>query len=209
MNSKRMFFVLIGCLIATAGIAAAGVFFGDRLLQKSAKKLNDAKLETSVIDEQQNSLAQAKRDIDKYSDLETIAKTIVPQEKDQARTVREIVKFAGEAGVPISSITFPTSELGVDKSGTSTSSSATSKTTGPTPISQVTPVEGIKGVYQMEVTIQNDKDKPAKYTSLISFLKKLEQNRRTSQVTDVGIQPDPKNRAQITYTMTINVYIKP
>lgn len=214
MNSKRIFYILTGCLVLLAGVGVGGIVMGNKLLAKSAGKLNELKLETSIIDEQQNSLAQAKRDIEKYAELETIAKTVVPQEKDQARTVREIVRFAQESGVPIANITFPTSDLGAaaakptPSTGTDGTTTTTPKTTVP-PISQVKPVEGIKGVYQLEVSIQNDKNTPTRYQSLITFLRKLEQNRRTSQVTNVGIQPDPKNRNLITYTMTINVYIKP
>src|SRR5687768_1157453 len=109
MNSKRFFYVLLGCLIVLIGLGIGTTMYGSKSLKESAKTLNDLKVETNVIDEQQNSLARAKRDIQKYAELEKIAKTIVPQEKDQARTVREIIKLAGEAGVPITSVDFPVS----------------------------------------------------------------------------------------------------
>lgn len=213
MSSKRMFYVLSGCLALLAIAGIGSVYLGNNLLKASADKLNNLKLQTSVIDEQQNSIVQAKRDIEKYAELEKIAKSIVPQDKDQARTIREIVKFASEAGVPISSITFPESELGnaVLRPPTPAPAAGTAAPTGPVtpPVSQVTPVEGIKGVYQLQITLQNDKDSPARYQSFINFLRKLEQNRRTSQVTNVGIQPEAANRNLITYSMDINVYIKP
>ncbi len=215
MSSKRMFYVLSASITLLTAIGIAGAVFGNSLLQKSANQLTDLKLETNVIDEQQNSLVQANRDIEKYSDLEKIAKTVVPQEKDQARTVREIIKFADETGVPIKSVTFSASDLGAAvpaaPSTTSAEGETASKpaTSAAPPVSQVTPVEGIKGLYQMKISIQNDKDSQVKYQSLINFLKKLEQNRRTSQVTNVSINPDPKNRNLLTYSMTINVYIKP
>ena len=216
MSSKRMFYVLCICtaLLTILGISSA--VLGNSWLQKSSNQLTELKLETSVIDEQQNSLVQANRDIEKYADLEKIAKTVVPQDKDQARTVREIVKFANETGVPIKSISFPASDLGAvaaaPKATTSTDSTDTTtadKKPAAPPVSQVTAVDGIKGLYQMEISIQNDKDSQVRYQSLINFLKKLEQNRRTSQVTNVNISPDPKNRSLLTYTMTISVYIKP
>lgn len=215
MTSKRMFYLLNIVLFALSAAGIGAAVLGNGMLEKSATRLNELKLETNVIDEQQNSLLQALRDIEKYSELEQIAKSVVPQEKDQARTVREIVKFAAETGVPIKSITFPSSELGSSTLITQTPStstetdSATPAKPAPPPFTQVKPVEGIKGLYQMEVSIQNDKDSQVRYQSLINFLKKLEQNRRTSQVTNVVISPDPKNRSLLTYSMTINVYIKP
>lgn len=169
MNSKRMFYVLSGCLVILAGLCVSSVVLGNSLLKKSATKLNDLKLETNVIDEQQNSLSQAKRDIEKYTELEQIANSIVPKDKDQAKTVREIIKFGSETGVPIASISFPNSELGSIAAPT-TGTGATAQTAPP--VSQVKPVEGIKGIYQLELTIQNDKDTPTRYPALISFLKK-------------------------------------
>ena len=217
MTAKRVFYIITGSLVLMTALGVAGLVLGNKLLVKSSGRLNSLKLETSVIDEQHNSLKQAKQDIEKYAELESIAKTVVPQEKDQARTVREIVRFAEESGVPITDITFPSSDLGSVKAKPTTPAPSTDSSSTPKapaapatpPVSQVKPVEGIKGVYQLEVTIQNDNDSPTRYQNLLTFLHKLEQNRRTSQVTNVGIQPDPKNRNLITYNMTINVYIKP
>lgn len=207
MNSKKVYFILIGVLVLLGVLGIGSVIVGNRLLASSANRLNDLKLQTSVIDEQQNSLTKARQDIEDYADLETIAKTIVPQEKDQARTVREIVKFAEETNVPITSITFPTSELGQTK--TNSKGKKTSASSTPPPLSQLTEVEGLKGVYQLEVTVANDQTRPVSYSSLIKFLEKLEQNRRTSQVSNVSLEPLADNRNLLTYSMIINVYIKP
>lgn len=204
MSSKKMFYLLIVCLVLLAGAGIGSVVYGNGLLKQSASKLNELKLETNVIDEQQNSLAQAKQDIDKYRELESIAKSVVPQEKDQARTVREIVRFAQESGVAITNVSFPASELGNDATTAPAAKGALS-----CPVTQAVLVEGVKGVCQLEIAIQNDKDTQTRFTFLMNFLRRLEQNRRTSQVTNVDIQPDPANRNLLTYSMTINVYIKP
>lgn len=200
MSNKKIYYVLISVMIVVCGLGLAGVYYGNKLLVNSSAKLNDAKLNTKVIDEQQKLLAQAKQDIAKYSDLETIAKTVVPQEKDQARTVREILKFAEDTNVPITSVTFPASNLGEVSTG--------KKTSDPN-LSQLQKVEGINGVYILPITVSNDTSKQVSYSNLINFLEKLEQNRRTSEVNSIGLTPNPANRSQLTYTMTINVYIKP
>lgn len=200
MSNKKIYYLLICVLVVVCGLGVGGVYFGNQLLVSSSTKLNDAKLDTKVIDEQQKQLATAKQDISKYSDLETIAKTVVPQEKDQARTVREIVKFAADTNVSITSVTFPSSDL---------SSDTTTKKTNDPNLSQLQAVQGIKGVYILPITISNDVNKPVSYANLIKFLEKLEQNRRTSEVNSIGLTPNPVNRNLLTYTMTINVYIKP
>lgn len=205
MSSKRVFYILAGLLGLLTVLGIAGMTYGLDALKRSADNLNEQKLETSVIDAQQEALTQAKRDIEAYAELEQIARTVVPQEKDQARTVREIIALAQQTGVPITSLTFPNSELGADQ----TKDSKSKKKSDDASESQLVPVEDLEDVYQMEITIQNSTTSPARYTALVNFLRALEQNRRTSQVTSVGLQPDPNNRNLFTYTMTIAVYIKP
>ena len=54
-----------------------------------------------------------------YSPLEKIAKIVVPQDKDQAKAVLEIVKIAGESGIKPTAINFPVSTLGNAATGAS------------------------------------------------------------------------------------------
>lgn len=202
MTSKRLFYSLIATLLLIIAGTGAVLYYGNKQLTQQNNKLSALKLESNSLDQVQASLNGVKKDIAKYTEIEQIARTVVPQEKDQARTVREIVKLADESRVAVASINFPTSSLGSDaKSSKSTKDSA-----GAT--SQTTKVEGLTNVEQLQITVDSDKAKPTTYTSLLIFLEKLEQNRRTSQVTSVNIQPDSENRNLLTFTLTLNVYIK-
>jgi hypothetical protein len=40
-------------------------------------------------------------------------------------------------------------------------------------------------------------------------LQKLEQNRRTAHVTNLSIQPSEDDRNLVTFSVTLNIYIKP
>lgn len=204
MNSKRVYYILLALCFLTGIAIIAVAILGNSMLEKQSKKLVSLKLDNHVLDAQQTALSQAKKDIDKYQDLEKIANTVVPQEKDQAATVREIVKIADDANIKLSAITFPSSNLGqaVVKSSTGTSVKTP-------PITQVKPVDNIKGLYEMEITIQQDVNSPIPYDRFISFLQKLENNRRTAQVSNVTVQPNIKDRSQLSFTLTVNVYIKP
>jgi hypothetical protein len=212
MSSKRVFYLMVAGLVLLGGMAIAGMVIGNSTLKKQSDKLLALKLDSKVLEQQQVSLGQAKKDVEKYSSLEQIAKTIVPQEKDQARTVREIVNLANESGVPVSSITFPTSTLGTTAAKTTTtnttSSSTAAKVTTP-PITQVKPVEGISGLYQMEINVTSESTNPIPYDRLITFLTKLEQNRHTAQVTTISVHPSEKNRNLVSFSLTVNAYIKP
>lgn len=215
MNSKRVFWILIGLQVLLAIGVIAGTVLGDSLLQKQSAKLVSLKLDSKVLDEQQTTLVQANKDIIKYADLEKIAKTVVPQEKDQARVVRQIISYAGDSGIPIQNITFPSSTLGqVQPKATTGASGSTGSSSTPVPTnssasSQLKAVDGLTGVYQLEVTVQSDSAKPVTFSQLIDFLTKLENNRRTAQVTGIAVTPDAKNRKLITFSLIVDVYVKP
>lgn len=214
MNSKRIFFGMIGLVVLLSLGLLATVFIGNSMLQDRSKKLTDLKLENRLLDEQQIALVQANKDIDQYAELEKIAKAVVPQDKDQAKAVREIVLIADQAGVKLSAISFPASTLGQPTPKAAAPSSGDSeapKTTAPAtpPVTQVKPVDGIPGVFVSEINIQSDTANPVSYNKLINFLSRLEQNRRTAQVSSVTVQPNPLDRNKLTFNLVVNIYIKP
>ncbi len=197
MTSKRVFIVLSSSLVALAVLIGVTAFAANTLLQKQSKKLLGLKAEAQALDQQQTSLIRAKKDIEKYAALKDIAKTVVPQDKDQAQAVREIVSIAERNGVKLSTIGFTASTLGGGASGVRSS-----------PISQAQKVPNISGVYQLPITIQQDVNKPITYGQYINFLGELENNRRTAQVSSINIQPT-KDRQHLTFSLQLNEYIKP
>ncbi|MEO8862790.1 MAG: hypothetical protein ABI354_00505, partial [Candidatus Saccharimonadales bacterium] len=83
MNSKKVFYGMLGAIVLLSALIIATTVMGDKILHKQSEKLVSLKLDNEVIDAQQTSLAQAKKDIKKYNGLKDLAKQIVPQEKDQ------------------------------------------------------------------------------------------------------------------------------
>ncbi|HSX16899.1 MAG TPA: hypothetical protein VLH86_02250 [Patescibacteria group bacterium] len=199
MNAKRTFYGMIIGMALFAGLGVAGIVLGNSTLQKQGNTLVDLKLLGRALDEQQTAATRARQDISKYAELNHTATVIVPQEKDQALAVRELVDLAGKSGIKIGSITFPASNLGA-KGGTATK---------PTSLSQVTPVTGISGVYQMPITLQSDTSAPTDFSKLVSFLTALENNRRTAQVGQVTITPSDTSGRKLSFVLVVNVYIKP
>jgi hypothetical protein len=201
MNSKRLFFLLTASLVILVGLCLATVYLGNSMLKAQSSKLYDLKKESLSLDEQQRILVQAKKDIEKYKETETIARTVVPQEKDQARTVREIIGIANRSGVDIANIAFPSSTL-----GSAVSKDKKKKTTDESK-TQLEPVEGTPGVYRLEVNVQTDTATFVPFSTMLTFLRELEQNRRTSQVSSLTITPD-EDRNLITFNLVLNVYIR-
>ena len=203
MNSRRLYFVLIALIVLVNGSGVAAVYYGNKILNKQTTKLTDLKIEANTLEDVQRSLNRAKKDIITYSDIEKVVKTVIPQEKDQARTVREIVKIADESNIRLASVSFPSSTL-----GNKTSAGAAAPVAGATGNTQTQKVEGISNVERLEITLASDTTKPVLYSDFISFLARLEQNRRTSQVGSINIIPESGKRNYLTFTMTLNVYIK-
>ena len=213
MTSKHTNYIATGILIVMGLLSVYSIIWANQTLGKKSAKLVNLRLENELAENQQTSLVQTNKNIDTYIELEKIAKAVVPQDKDQAQTVREIVKIASESGITLSSISFPASTLGqaapkpTTEAGETTGTSQTQTSTAP--VTQVKPVQGITGVYVMEIIVQQEQAKPITYNQLIDFLKRLENNRRTAQVSGVTVQPNPSNRSKLSFTLTVNAYIKP
>ena len=195
MNARKLNYLLIAAMTLLAVALIGSGLVANRILTTKSVQLSKLKAESQVTSDLQLAVKKDKADIAKYSGLNIIAKSVVPQDKDQAQTVSEIVKIANESGIAkLSSITFPASTLGGP---------------GVNTLTQVTVVKGIPGVYLLPITITQDTTSAIPYTQFLTFLQKLENNRRTSQVTAINLQPDSKNSKNISFTLTVNEYIKP
>lgn len=204
MNARRYFYVLSGVLVILIFAIFAAVIGGNSLLEDKAKKLSELKTENAAIEQQSFALRQAKIDIEKYNDLNEITKSIVPQDKDQAKTIREIINIANASGIPIESIAFESSNLGnADKKTSSSTGGSKAKTP---PVSQVKPVEGINDVYSLAIRVSSNGD--VSYEGFLSFLERLEKNRRTAHVSNISLSPS-NNGSLVDFELTLNAYLKP
>lgn len=213
MTPKRIFYVLWAGLALIISLTISSVFYGQKLIQSKSAELTNAKVNQSVSETQQGNLNLAKADIKKYEELNIIAKTIVPQDKDQAKTIREINNLAAELGIPLRSIGFSSSNLGQ-------APAASTPTTGSAPtdpakaavkapdVTQIKPVDGIPGLYYLEITISSVDTQPIPYPTFIKFLQKLETNRRTAHVDKLTIKPN-KDGTALSFNLTLRAYLKP
>ena len=194
MSSKRLYFTLLGviCLLVLGMIGSA--YEAAQLLTEQSKQLVDNRRQVAVLSSDHDELSKAKQEIKKYQELATIAKSVVPQDKDQAQTVGQIVSIANANGIALSSITFPNSTLGANANNA---------------LSQLLPVKGASGVYNLQLTVTSDPVKPVDYAKFISFLNALEHNRRTAEVSSINLQPASNNRGKLSFTLVLEEYIRP
>lgn len=215
MNSRRLYY----CLSGVIALLFVGIVFGaydaNKLLASHAQINLRAK--SQALAQEQQSFIIAQRNIKKYAALDQIARTVVPQDKNQAEAVREIVNLAAHNHIALVSIDFPPSTLGgstnavassqgVASAPSAASSAANSPNSSQNKLSQLTQVAGIPGVYRLSIIITSDPNRPVQYAQLINFLSNLENNRRTAQVDSLSIQPIGGG---LSFIINLNEYIKP
>lgn len=214
MNSKKLFYILAGVVGLLVIGLVGGAYGANMLLQGQAQKLIDARSQSAALEQQQIQLAKAKASVAKYSAIGQIAKSVVPQDKSQAQTVRELVDIANKNSIKLASVSFPSSTLGaatpVAPATGTTATPAPSATTKVTPnLSQLTPLKTISGVYTLEIIVQSEPTAPIPYEKFIAFLSDLESNRRTALVSGITLTPDAKDGKKVSFTLTLDEYIKP
>lgn len=219
MSSKRLYFILISVLALLFFGLVVGTYGANNLLSAQANTLTNLKAKNLALTQEQLSLNNAKEDVKKYAGFEQIAQDIVPEDKDQAETVLEIVNIAAQNGISLASITFPASTLGTgtipQSSTTKTSVVSTNNAELSSPssplnkLSQLEPVNNIPGVYELSITVQGNPNQPVAYSSFINFLNALEYNRRTAEIGTVTISPSASNPNLLSFSLTLNEYIKP
>lgn len=216
MNSKRVYLLMLAVVGVLIIAILGGAYQTKSVLSKKSSQLVQLKANLQGYQSQQTGLTKAKKQITTYNELYQIAKAVVPENKNQAETVLQIVKLAGNNSITLGSISFPTSTLG---NGTGGAAAVAPKPTlgaptksiaiGNPDLSQLTPVTGSAGVYVLQITVASDPTQPASYNQLISFLSDLERNRLTAEVTSVNIVPDTTLVNRFSFTLSLNSYIKP
>jgi len=212
LTTKRLFYGMVAIVLLFVVLLVAVAVVGTKLLKHEASRLSDLKAQNQVVQDQEVSLIQAKKDVEKYRDLGELSKAIVPQDKDQAKTVREINRIASESGIQLQAITFTASTLGQaapapTKQDGDNKDQAAAKPAQPS-ITQVSPVDGIPGVYSLGITITPAANKPIPYEQFLGFLEKLENNRRTAHVDNISVNPVEGSNG-VTFSLTLNAYVKP
>src|SRR3989344_3257460 len=95
-SAKQLRYILLGILGLGIIVFIATATFGLKALSQKSRQLVDLRLESKTLDTQLVSLAAAKKQVEQYSYFNDVAKTVFPVDKDQAKAVFIISKFAKE-----------------------------------------------------------------------------------------------------------------
>lgn len=209
MTSRRFYYILLAAVILLTVGLIGGAYGASNILTEQSKSLLSARSKSLALDQQQTQLSIAKASVKKYKEISDTARSIVPQDKDQAQAVREIVKIAADNGITLGAITFPTSTLGGTTASGASSAAPGAGNAGAGALSQLTPAKGLTGVYTLQINVQSGSTNPTDYNRFVNFIAALENNRRTALVSAITIQPDSKDPTKVGFTLAIEEYIKP
>ena len=92
--------IVLAALTTLLSFALVGSgFLANQLLMQKSQALGKLKAQSQVASDLQITLNKDKADIVRYKDLNEIAKSVVPKDKNQAQTVGEIIKMAQASGI--------------------------------------------------------------------------------------------------------------
>jgi len=182
--NKLLKISLVICALITAG----GLYYANSKIQNIAVDTASLKSKFELNAKQIKQYEATKKKVDSLSDVNALAKKILPKQQEQSLTVAELSQFALRSRLKIVNLTF--------KDSTETKSvkgDTKKKTTIPS------------GVRVVPLSIQFQEG--AEYQYILDFLKYVEENRRTMQVTNISLTPmDTDRRKFKDVTVDINLY---
>lgn len=175
-------------LVLCALITAGGLYLANYKIQHVAEETAGLKSKLEVNTKQIKQYETTKKKVDSLSDVNELAEKILPKQQEQSLTVAELSQFALRSRLKIVNITFKDSDEKKPVKG-----DTKKKTTIPS------------GVRVVPLTIQFQEG--AEYQYILDFLKYVEDNRRTMQVTNISLTPmDTDRRKFKDVTVDINLY---
>lgn len=185
ITPKQMNKALIGTIIVLLLTAALGLYAANQRLTAVATETTKLATEIEVNKKQIEIYDLTKF---KLESLESINKTlgeVLPEEEEQSLIVAEISGFARRSRPTLSVAGI---EFKEPLNRTDSKKSSVPKTVKVIPI-----IVTFKGV---------------QYEGIVDFLKEVEDNRRTMQVYNIGLQQNEDNKEAIDVTISMNLYAK-
>jgi hypothetical protein len=176
MTPKKAHYLLIALLVLTLIIIGTVLYFGRKSLTNTSQKVVDAKLNIVKATKEEETYIKNKQIYIKNEVVAEKLNVLIPTEKEQALAVETIYTFANNAGLSITSIVFPGSNL-----------DPSVKTKTKIDISQATPVKDLKDVYEIpvEVSIKGGRQNGISTNQLLQFIESIESSPRNMRITSI------------------------
>jgi Tfp pilus assembly protein PilO len=183
MTPKKYFFALLGIMVILIAAGGYGYYMAVLEINVSkaayAKTLSDQAAAQQQLDDTATLKNQYKRDI---LPIVSSINDALPRTKNQTEILSQLQTIASASGLSLTNVTLP-SAVGLPGNTSQTIQSGN--------------VLALPLSFQLQGT----------YAQLQAFLTKVENLNRFTNVTSLAISHDDKNN--VTYSMTVNAYIKP
>lgn len=189
MTVKRVHQILVVLVVASAVVTVLGLYFANSKLTKLAEETATKKAEIQITQNQIKAYERTKETVDSLDYVEELAQKVLPESKDESSIVAELSQFALRSRLAVEQITF--NEVVKSTAKTKDKTSATIP----------------KGVSVVPITVQLKAG--GTYENLLNFLKSIEGNQRTMQVSNITLSPDEEDRTKLSQiTVAINLYTR-
>ncbi len=190
MTPKSMFFTLLGTAIGLIAIGGGVYYYFNSSLVTLNQEVGELLAEQEVIGLQIDVYEATEEQVEDLEFVEELANSVLPADKEQANVIAEIKQFVSEAGLQIEQLSFNTSAT----TGTGLS------------LTQTEAVANLPGVRVLPATVVISQG--ARYEDALRLLRKIENNQRKMQVTEVSLSPIPGSNRLATITLKLNIYLR-
>ncbi len=213
MTPSILRIVLSVVMLLLVGAAVGVVMIGYNQLKTFAVAAQNTASQAQASESSVNNLVQTKKILEQDASTVQRAELLVAESKSymyQDQIINDINKYAGEAGLSVTNITFTEAKTS-SVAASSTSSAASSNTStaagsaGTTSATGGTPV-GVKSM-TATVTIKN----PTDYDAMLTFIHLVEQSLFRMQISQISLSrsSDIQNPNKVSSdVLTIEVYVR-
>jgi Tfp pilus assembly protein PilO len=185
MKAKQFFFVMIGLLGAVLLAGGAGYILASRMVQAQTADLRQRLAADVAADDQISSLQDLKKTYAKLKPLLPQIEAALPRSKQQSEIALQLQSLAGSSGMSLPNINFAPDGA------------------APAPTSQT--VKSVGGASALPITFSLT----GTYEQMQTFLLGLEQLNRYTNVSSLTINHKDEKAKTLSFSISINVYIKP
>lgn len=184
MTPKQFFYVILGINLAVLLASGAGYYFAVKYIRTTSANLSAQLAEQNAAQDQLDSLTKLQYQYNHaIIPILPLLDQALPATKNQTEILAQLQRIATNTGLQLTSISLP-APAGLP---TSTSQTVATGTVLALPIN-------------FELT--------GSYSQLQAFLTQVENLNRYTNVTTLSVSRADKNKP-ITYSMTVNAYVKP
>jgi Tfp pilus assembly protein PilO len=184
VKPKQFNLVLSGVLAIIILAGGGGYYLATKKVSGQTDKLKQRLAAASVDDDQIDQLASLRKQYQKIEPVVAKIESALPHTKDESAIAQQLGRLAAGNGMSLSSLSFPAT------SGLASPTSQTAK-------------DG--DALAVPVTFQLG----GSYDQMAAFLRGLEQLSRYSNVSSLNVSKVEGKAGQVTFTITLNTYLKP